>query len=63
MNSTSIAPPTPSTCGGSPSANVLAVPVVRSTRSTLPALGSVTYSAPSGPMVLPEASPLPNSVS
>ena len=48
---------------GRPSTYVLVAPVLRSTRSTLPALGSVTYSAPSGPIVLPEANPLPNSAS
>jgi hypothetical protein len=42
MKATSMAPPTPNTCGGRPSAKVLTAPVRRSTRSTLPALGSVT---------------------
>ena len=60
---TSIAPPTPNTCVGRPSAKVVTAPVRRSTRSTLPALGSVTYRARSGPIVLPDARPLPNSAS
>ena len=60
MKATSIAPPMPNTCGGRPSAKVVTSPLCRSTRSTLPALGSVTYSALSGPIVLPAANPLPN---
>src|SRR5687768_1420144 len=39
---------------GSPLANVAVAPVLGSTRVILPAALSVTYSAPSGPMVLPD---------
>src|SRR5215213_7099263 len=39
---------------GSPLAYVVAAPVLGSTRVILPAARSVTYSAPSGPTVLPE---------
>ena len=39
---------------GSPLAYVVVAPVLGSTRVILPAAFSVTYSAPSGPMVLPE---------
>jgi hypothetical protein len=39
---------------GSPLAYVVVAPVLGSTRVILPAAFSVTYSAPSGPTVLPE---------
>jgi hypothetical protein len=38
---------------GSPLANVVIFPVLRSMREILPAGPSATYNAPSGPMVLP----------
>ena len=40
-------------------ANVETSPVLGSIRTTLPALPSVAYNAPPGPMVLPEPRPLP----
>ena len=40
---------------GRPLANVVTAPVRGSTREILPAAPSVTYSAPPGPMALPEA--------
>src|SRR4029453_17187681 len=52
----STGPPKP-TAGisfGSPPAKVVVAPVLGSARVILPAAFSVTYSAPSGPMVLPE---------
>src|SRR5437773_4619418 len=60
MNATSIAPPMLEPpmlmiAGGRPLANVVLSPVCGSTREILPAAPSVTYSAPSGPMVLPVA--------
>ena len=55
MNATSIAPPMPTIAFGRPLANVVISPVCGSTREILPAAPSVTYSAPPGPMVLPEA--------
>ena len=56
MNATSIAPPMPMIdVFGRPLANVVFSPVWGSTREILPAAPSVTYSAPSGPMVLPVA--------
>src|SRR5206468_7705945 len=55
MNATSIAPPMPMIAGGRPLANVVFSPVCGSTREILPTAPSVTYSAPSGPMVLPMA--------
>src|SRR5437773_5444793 len=55
MNATSIAPPMPMIAGGRPLANVVFCPVCGSTRQIWPAAPSVTYSAPSGPMVLPMA--------
>src|SRR5205809_2731842 len=57
MNATSIAPPMPMAGFdfGRPLANVVISPVSGSTREILPAAPSVTYSAPSGPMVLPFA--------
>src|SRR6266516_6539286 len=58
MNATSIAPPTDKPMGslcGRPLANVVFSPVCGSTREILPATPSVTYSAPSGPTVLPVA--------
>src|SRR5262245_56085607 len=55
MNATSIAPPMPTIEGGRPLANVVTCPVLGSTREILPAAPSVTYSAPPGPMALPEA--------
>src|SRR5436309_6387983 len=58
MNATSIAPPTDKPMGslcGRPLANVVFSPVCGSTREVLPATPSVTYSAPSGPTVLPLA--------
>src|SRR3954464_3251127 len=58
MKATSVAPPKNGwTAGGSPVANVVTAPVLRSTRRTRPALPSVTYSARSGPIVLPEPQP------
>src|SRR5215216_3168862 len=54
MNSTSMAPPKPINDFGRPLANVVTSPVFGSTRETLPAAPSVTYSAPPGPTVLPE---------
>src|SRR5215203_4080548 len=53
-NSTSMAPPKPISAFGRPLANGVTSPVFGSTRETLPAALSVTYSAPSGPTVLPE---------
>src|SRR5438067_2284875 len=50
---TSTGPPMPRIAGGSPLANVVTAPVFGSMRETRPALPSVTYSAPSGPTVLP----------
>src|SRR5687767_7126281 len=55
MNATSIAPPMPTIELGRPLAKVVTSPVFGSTREILPAAPSVTYSAPPGPMVLPEA--------
>jgi hypothetical protein len=60
MNATSIAPPMIAPpmlmiAGGRPLANVVTSPVSGSTREILPAAPSVTYSAPSGPTVLPLA--------
>ncbi len=51
-----MAPPMPGGVlrGGSPAANVVIAPVRGSTRRTRPAWPSVTYRAPSGPIVLPE---------
>ena len=63
MNAMSIAPPMPKTCGGSPDANCVTAPDRGSIRHTFPALPSVTYNAPSGPTVLPEPRPLPNTAS
>src|SRR3954454_8767179 len=57
MNATSIAPPMSASACGSPGTNVLVAPVRGSTRNTLPARPSVTYNAPSGPIVLPEPQP------
>ena len=54
MKAMSIAPPMPMIDFGNPLAKVVVAPVLGSTRVTLPAAVSVTYSAPSGPMVLPE---------
>ena len=58
-NATSIAPPMPTAgiAAGSPLAKVETAPVRASTRSTRPPGPSVTYSAPSGPTVLPEPQP------
>src|SRR5215207_11604623 len=55
-NTTSVAAPVggPGVFGGRPLANVVIAPVSGSTRSTRPAGPSVTYSALSGPTVLPE---------
>lgn len=50
----SVAPPRPMTGFGRPDAYVVVAPVCGSTRVILPAAVSVTYSAPSGPMVLPK---------
>src|SRR5215211_6381588 len=60
MNSTSIAPPTPTSgmAGGRPVANGVTAPVSGSTRRTRPPGPSVTYNAPSGPIALPEPQPL-----
>src|SRR6185503_16069529 len=57
-------PPMPTMNGGKPLANVVTVPVVGSTRDTLPTAPSVTNSAPPGPIVLPDplAKPLTRSV-
>src|SRR5215208_1768647 len=54
MNATSIAPPSGMTCVGRQLANVVTAPVSGSTREISPLAGSGTYSAPSGPTVLPE---------
>src|SRR5919107_4473098 len=56
---TSIAPPRPAsgTAGGRPLAKVVISPVAGSTRRTRPPGPSVTYSALSGPIVLPEPQP------
>src|SRR6185437_16390179 len=61
MNATSIAPPRPTlwSCFGRPLANVVIAPVRGSTRAMLPSVHWGIYSAPSGPMVLPSASPRP----
>ena len=58
-NATSIAPPMPDRRdgGGRPVAKIVIAPLRGSTRRTLPAWPSVTYSAPSGPTVLPEPQP------
>src|SRR6266496_4097003 len=60
MNATSIAPPMIAPpmlmiAVGRPLANVVTSPVSGSTREILPTAPSVTYSAPSGPTVLPLA--------
>ena len=55
LKATSIAPPIGATASGRPLANVVTTPVLGSTRETLPATSSVTYSAPPGPTALPEA--------
>src|SRR5438067_2788842 len=52
-NATSTGPPMPRIASGRPLANVVTAPVFGSTRETRPALPSVTYSAASGPTVLP----------
>src|SRR5215213_9504501 len=51
-----MAPPMPGGVfmSGSPAAKVLTAPLLVSTRRTRPVLPSVTYNAPSGPIVLPE---------
>ena len=56
---TSIAPPMPTSgiARGRPLAKVVTAPVFGSTRRTRPPGPSVTYSAPSGPIVLPEPQP------
>src|SRR5829696_6648435 len=54
MNAMSIAPPRPMIDVGRPLAYVVVAPVLGSTRVIRPAAVSVTYSARSGPMVLPE---------
>ena len=56
MNAMSTGPPKPTAAinFGRPLAYVVVAPVLGSTRAILPAALSVTYSAPSGPMVLPE---------
>lgn len=58
-NATSIAPPIPTSgiAAGKPLANVVTAPVRGFTRKTRPPGPSVTYSALSGPMVLPEPQP------
>ncbi len=55
-NATSMAPPMPGGVfmSGNPAAKVVTAPLRVSTRLTLPAWPSVTYNAPSGPIVLPE---------
>src|SRR5262249_60135253 len=50
----SVAPPRPMIDFGRPDAYVVVAPVCGSTRVILPAAVSVTYSAPSGPTVLPQ---------
>src|SRR5688572_28428102 len=60
MNATSIAPPMPTIEGGRPVAYVVTCPLFGSTREILPAAPSVTYSAPPGPMLLPEAPASPD---
>src|SRR5437764_10797895 len=52
-NATSIAPPMGKIAGGRPLANVVLAPVFGSTRVIRPTAPSATYSAPSGPTVLP----------
>src|SRR5262249_5579798 len=52
-NATSIGPPVGRIALGRPLANVVIAPVSGSTREIRPALPSGTYSAPSGPTVLP----------
>ena len=61
MKATSNTPPAPVT--GRPVANGDVAPVLVSTRTTWPPARSATYSAPSGPMVLPigPASPVASS--
>src|SRR5688572_31882845 len=54
MNATSIAPPMSKILGGRPLAYVVTCPLFGSTRKILPVAPSVTYSAPPGPMLLPE---------
>ena len=55
-NATSMAPPMPGGVfmSGSPAAKVVTAPLRVSTRRTWPPWPSVTYNAPSGPIVLPE---------
>ena len=53
----SIAPPIPTICGGSPLPTTLAFPVRGLMRTSVPSLPLVTYSAPSGPTVLPLPKP------
>ncbi len=55
-NATSMAPPMPGgvLTSGNPVAKVVTAPLRVSTRRTRPAWPSVTYNAPSGPIVLPE---------
>src|SRR5687768_6492990 len=64
MNAMSMAPPIPTTNGGSPLANVVTSPVLGSMREILPAAPSVTKSAPPGPTALPDplARPVTSSV-
>src|SRR5215468_12111032 len=52
-NATSIAPPMETIAFGRPLANVVLAPVLGSTRVIRPTAPSGTYSAPSGPTVLP----------
>ena len=59
MKATSMAPPMAPMRFGKPIAKVETSPVRRSTREILPAPGSGTSRAPSGPMVLPEPPPTP----
>ena len=59
MNATSIAPPSGITHGGRQFANEVRAPLSASTRQIVPLAGSGTYSAPSGPTVLPEPAARP----
>src|SRR5262245_21692671 len=57
---TSIAPPTGRTGSGRPLANIVTAPVMGSTRTTRPAVLSVTYSARPGRIEEPEPAQLAN---
>src|SRR3954471_7034938 len=62
MKATSIAPPMSASAGGRPLANSVVAPVIGPTRNTAPARPSVTYNAPSGPIVLPDPQPVTHSL-